>query len=96
MYKSSDRNNFNPVCHCLVFTDDVVLTDLFSSYRLLFRDRVSACPMNTRLTVTHGSSPGCVIHSDLCDRRLLDTFVNEDYARVICIRFSPTYMDGWG
>ena len=52
--------------------------------------------MNTGLTVTHGSSPGCVIHSDLCDRRLLDTFVNEDYARVICIRFSPTYMDGLG
>ena len=36
--------------------------------------------MNTRLTVTPGSSPGCVITSDLCDRRLLDTFVNEGYA----------------
>ena len=52
--------------------------------------------MNTRLTVTHRGSPGCVITSDLCDGRLLDTFVNEGYARVICIRFSPTYMDGWG
>ena len=51
--------------------------------------------MNSRLTVTHESSLGCVIHSDLCDRRLLDTFVNEGYARVICIRFSPTYLHGW-
>ena len=52
--------------------------------------------MNTRLTVTHRSSPACVITSDLCDGRLLDTFENEGYARVIFIRFSPTYMDGWG
>ena len=52
--------------------------------------------MNTRLTVTHGSSPGCyIITSDLCDGHLLDTFVNEGYAHVICI-LSPTYMDGWG
>ena len=27
--------------------------------------------MNTRLTVTHRGSPGCVITSDLCDGRLL-------------------------
>ena len=52
--------------------------------------------MNTRLTVTLRGSPGCVITSDLCDGRLLDTFVNEGYARVICIRFSLSYMDGWG
>ena len=44
--------------------------------------------MNSRLTVTHGSSLGCVIHSDLCHRRLLDTFVNEGYADA-CLTADP-------
>ena len=53
--------------------------------------------MNTRLTVTHGSSPGCVITSDLCDRRLLDTFVLKMKAMhesFVSASPLPTWMGG--
>ena len=51
--------------------------------------------MNTRLTVTHGSSPGCVIHSDLCDRRLLiHLLMKALHESFVSASPLPTWMGG--